>query len=84
MFEICETILLLDGCSGVGPVDLSKKVIEMGWKQDEKWDEGGRSDTCKARDRFHAIQESSNILFYPRWNNLYRMVYPRYCKKQFF
>ena len=58
MFEICETILLLDGCSGVGPVDLSKKVIEMGWKQDEKWDEGGRSDTCKARDRFHAIQVS--------------------------
>ena len=35
MFEICETLLLLDGCSGVGPVDLSKKVVEMGWKQDE-------------------------------------------------
>ena len=29
-FETCETLVLLDGCSGVGPVDLSKRVIEMG------------------------------------------------------
>ena len=34
-FETCETLVVLDGCSGVGPVDLSKRVIEMGWKQDE-------------------------------------------------
>ena len=33
-FETCETLVVLDGCSGVGPVDLSKRVIEMGWKQD--------------------------------------------------
>ena len=35
VFETCETLVLLDGCSGVGPVDLSKRVIEMRWKQDE-------------------------------------------------
>ena len=35
VFETCGTLVLLDGCSGVGPVDLSKSFIEMGWKQDE-------------------------------------------------
>ena len=35
VFETCETLVLLDGCSGVGPVDLSKRVIAMGWTQDE-------------------------------------------------
>ena len=33
--ETCETLVLLDGCSGVRPLDLSKRVTEMGWKQDE-------------------------------------------------
>ena len=32
----CETVVLLEGCSGVGPAHLSKRVIEMGWKQDGK------------------------------------------------
>ena len=32
-------------------MDPSKRVIEMGWKQDEEWDGGGCSDTCKARDK---------------------------------
>ena len=31
--DFCETLVLLDGCSGVRPLDLSKRV--MGWKQDE-------------------------------------------------
>ena len=35
VLETCETLVPLDGCSGVGPVHLSKRVIEMGWKQDE-------------------------------------------------
>ena len=35
VLETCETLVLLDGCSGVGPVHLSKRVIEMGGKQDE-------------------------------------------------
>ena len=35
VFETCESLVLLDRCLGVGPVDLSKRVIEMGWKQDE-------------------------------------------------
>ena len=30
VLETCETLVLLDGCSGVGPVHLSKRVIEMG------------------------------------------------------
>ena len=33
-FETFETLVVLDGCSGVGPVHRSKRVIEMGWKQD--------------------------------------------------
>ena len=36
VFETCETLVLLDGYTGVGPLDLSqKRVIEIGWKQDE-------------------------------------------------
>ena len=40
--DFCETLVLLDGCSGVRPLDLSKRIIEMGWKQYESgtW-EGG-------------------------------------------
>ena len=35
VFETRETLAVLDGWSGVGPVDFSKRIIEMGWKQDE-------------------------------------------------
>ena len=36
VFETCETLVLLDGYSGVGPLDLSRKrVIETGWKRHE-------------------------------------------------
>ena len=42
-------------CSGVGPVHLSERVIAMGWKQDEKWEGGGCSDTCKARENLMQI-----------------------------
>ena len=70
VFETCETLVLLDGYSGVGPLDLSqKRVIEMGWKQDEKWDGGVYSDTCKARIKLDKIpiQVSSSILFWRRF-----------------
>ena len=59
VFQTCETLVLLDGCLGVGPVVLSKRVIEMGWKQDEKWDGGGCSDTCKAREKIHYKYQTS-------------------------
>ena len=52
VFETCETLVLLEGYSGVGPLDLSqKRAIEMGWKQDDKWDGGGCSVTCRAREK---------------------------------
>ena len=35
VFQTCETLVLLDRCLGVGPVDFSKRVFEMGCKQDE-------------------------------------------------
>ena len=37
VFETRETLVLLDGCSGVEPVDLSKRVIEMGWRWKVGW-----------------------------------------------
>ena len=58
VFETCETLVLLEGYSGVGPVHLSKRVIEMGWKQDEKWDGGVYSDTCKTREKFQFEYQS--------------------------
>jgi len=45
-----ETLaVLVDWCLVVRPVDLSKRVIEMGWKPDERGGEGC-SNTCKARE----------------------------------
>ena len=48
---------------------LSKRVIEMGWKQDEKWDGGGCSDTCKAGENLHYKHQASsnNILFWRKF-----------------
>ena len=67
VFETCETLVLLDGYSGVGPLDLSqKRVIEMGWKQDEKWDGGVYSDTCKTREK-NPIRVSISILFWRKF-----------------
>ena len=63
MFETCETSVLLDS---VGPVHLSKRVIEMERKQDEKWDGGGCSGTCKAREKFN-YKSSNNILFWRKF-----------------
>ena len=48
--------------TGVGHVHLSKRVIEMERKQDEKWDGGGCSGTCKAGEKI-PIPVSRNILF---------------------
>ena len=47
--EIKWNQVVYQWCSrlGVVPVHLSKRVIEMGWKN-EKWDGGECSDTCKA------------------------------------
>ena len=35
VLETCEILVPLDGWSGVGPAHLSKRVIDLGWKQDE-------------------------------------------------
>ena len=51
VFETCETVVLLDRCSGAGPVDLSQK-------RDEKWDGGVYSDTCKTREKFQFEYQS--------------------------
>ena len=32
VFETCETLVVLDRCSGVGPVDVAKR--ERGWGHD--------------------------------------------------
>ena len=55
MFETFETLVLLDRCSGVRPVHLSKRVIAMGWKQDEKWDRGGCSDTWQLEKNWNRV-----------------------------
>ena len=66
VFETCETLVVLDGCSGVGPVNLSKRVIEMGWKQDESGTGEGvvtlvKLDKNSNTTSYQAI--SCNILF---------------------
>ena len=68
-FETCETSVLLAWCSRVGPVHLSKNLLKWdGSKMNryEKWDGGGCSDTCKAREKLWSIpiQVSNNILFW--------------------
>ena len=40
MFETCKTLVVLDRCSAVGPVDLPR-LSDMGWKQDGSGREGG-------------------------------------------
>ena len=50
VYQCCSRLVRILCCwTGVGLVHLSKRVIEMEWEQDETWDEGGSSDTCKAR-----------------------------------
>ena len=57
VFETCETLVVLDGCSGVGPVHLSKRVIEMGWKQDESGTGEGVVTLVKLEQNSNTIKQ---------------------------
>ena len=55
VFETCETLVLLEGYSGVGPLDLSqKRVIEIGWKQDESGTGDGVLTLVKLEKKFNS------------------------------
>ena len=56
--DFCETLVLLDGCSGVRPLDLSERV--MGWKQDE-------SGTGEIVLILVKLEKESNILFWRKF-----------------
>ena len=55
VFETCETLVLLD--RGRACAFFAKKSLKA-WKQDEKWDEGGCSDTWKAIEKFQLKQQA--------------------------
>ena len=54
---------MLDRCSGVGPVDLSKRVIA----QDEKWDGGGCSETWQLEKNWNTSHRTIVISFWRKF-----------------
>ena len=63
VFQTCETLVLLDRCRACASFQESHwNGMETRWK----WDGGGCSDTCKAREKLWNIpmQVSNNILFW--------------------
>ena len=59
VFGTCETLVtlvLLDRRSGVGPVHLSKRVIEMRWKQDKSGTGEGVLTLLKLEKKYETFQ----------------------------